>query len=109
MNSPGQILREARLRHEVSQGELATRAGTTQSAISRLEKDRVSPSVETLKNLLFVLGEDLILGSEPRDFGVDRTLNRSNLSFTPQQRVTRSLEFANFVRRTRGVVNRQDA
>jgi transcriptional regulator with XRE-family HTH domain len=104
--TPGEILREARCRHEVSQRELAIRAGTTQSAISRIEKDRVSPSVETLKGLLFVLGEDLILGSEPRDFGVDRTLNRSNLSFPPGQRVRRSLEFADFARRTRGVAAR---
>ena len=104
--SPGEILREARLRHEVSQAELAIRAGTTQSAISRIEKDRVSPSVKTLSQLLFVLGEDLILSSESRDFGVDRTLNRSNLAFPPGHRVVRSLEFADFVRRTRGIANR---
>ena len=107
--TPGEILREARLRHEVSQEELAIRAGTTQSAISRIEKDRVSPSIETLEKLLFVLGEDLVVRAEPRDFGVDRTLNRSNLSFTPAQRVTRSLEFADFVRRTRGVARRGGA
>jgi transcriptional regulator with XRE-family HTH domain len=103
MKTPGQILRDARLRHEVSQEELAVRASTTQSAISRIERDRISPSIETLRRLLFVLGEDLILASEPRDFGVDETLNRSNLAFTPAQRVRRSMEFADFVRRTRGV------
>jgi transcriptional regulator with XRE-family HTH domain len=104
--TPGEILRDARRRHEVSQEELAIRAGTTQSAISRIEKDRVSPSVETLRDLLFVLGEDLVVRAEPRDFGVDRTLNRSNLSFSPGQRVRRSLEFADFVRRTRGMATR---
>lgn len=107
--SPGRILREARQRHEVTQGELAIRAGTTQSAISRIEQDRVSPSIETLENLLFVLGEDLVVRAEPRDFGIDKTLNRSNLAFTPGQRVRRSLEFADFVRRTRGVAGREKA
>lgn len=106
MRTPGQILREARHRHEVSQEELAARAGTTQSAISRIEKDRVSPSIATLGELLFVLGEDLVLDSEPRDFGFDKTLSRSTLTFTPGQRVTRGLEFAGFVRRNRGVVGR---
>jgi transcriptional regulator with XRE-family HTH domain len=91
----------------VSQEELAIRAGTTQAAVSRIERDRLSPSVETLRGLLFVLGEDLVLTAEPRDFGVDSSLNRSNLAFTPAQRVSRGLEFAEFVRRNRGVVARR--
>jgi transcriptional regulator with XRE-family HTH domain len=106
VKTPGQILREARRRHEVSQEELAARAATTQSAISRIEQDRISPSIATLRDLLFVLGEDLTLGSEPRDFGIDATLNQSNLRFTPEQRMRRGLEFADFARRTRGVATR---
>lgn len=106
--TPGQILREARLRHEVSQEELAARAGTTQSAISRIEQDRVSPSISTLRDLLFVLGEDLILHVEPRDFGIDRTLSQSNLNFTVEQRVKRGLDFADFSRKTRGVAARSE-
>jgi transcriptional regulator with XRE-family HTH domain len=100
--TPGEILRDARRRHGLSQARLAIRAGTTQSAISRIESDRVSPSVETLRDLLHMLGEDLTLGSEPRDAGIDRTLNQRNLAMTPEQRVRRGLEFADFVRRNRG-------
>jgi transcriptional regulator with XRE-family HTH domain len=102
VKTPGQVLREARLRHEVSQNELAVRAGTTQSAISRIEQDRISPSIQTLRELVYLLGEELILELEPRDTGVDATLNRSNLSRTPTERVRRGMEFADFVRRTRG-------
>ena len=79
------MLREARHRHGVSQKRLAIRAGTTQSAISRIERDRVSPSVETLRELLRLLGEDLTLGAENRDSGIDRTLNANNLALTPTQ------------------------
>jgi transcriptional regulator with XRE-family HTH domain len=100
--TPGELLRQARHRHGVSQGGLATRAGTTQSAISRIERDRISPSVETLRELLYLLGEDLSLGSDVRDFGIDRTLNESNLAFNPAHRVKRGMEFADFVRRNRG-------
>jgi transcriptional regulator with XRE-family HTH domain len=107
--SPGELLRETRRRHGVSQRSLAIRASTTQSAISRIERDRVSPSIETLRELFYLLGEELTLGTEARDFGVDRTLNRSNLAFTPSQRVRRGLEFADFVRRNRGVVARRSA
>jgi transcriptional regulator with XRE-family HTH domain len=100
--TPGEILRDARRRHEVSQQELAIRAGTTQSAISRIEKDRVSPTIATLSELLYLLGEDLMLNVEPRDFGIDRTLNRSNLALTPDQRVSRALEFGDFIRELQG-------
>jgi transcriptional regulator with XRE-family HTH domain len=100
--SAGQLLRDARRRHGVSQVRLAARAGTTQSAISRIERDRISPSVETLRELLYLLGEDLALGSELRDSGIDRTLNEGNLRFTPAQRVARGLDFAAFVRRNKG-------
>lgn len=99
---PGQLLREARARHGVTQKQLAMRASTTQSAISRIERDRVSPSVETLGELLYLLGEDLTLDSGQRESGIDRTLNEANLALTPYQRVKRGLAFAEFVRRNRG-------
>ena len=92
--TPGQVLYEARRRHRVSQTGLARRAGTTQSAISRLERDRVSPSVETLETLLDLLGERLILVSEPVDYGHDRTLIRQNLELSPEQRLERTAVWA---------------
>ena len=82
------------------------RAGTTQSAISRIERDRVAPSVETLRELLFLLGEDLVLDAGERDAGIDFTLNEKNLALTPAQRVRQGLAFADFVRRNRGTVAR---
>jgi transcriptional regulator with XRE-family HTH domain len=100
--TPGELLREARQRHGVSQKRLAMRAGTTQSAISRIERDGVSPSVETLRELLYLLGEDLTLAAGQRDTGIDRTLNAQNLALTPEQRVKKGLAFADFVRRNRG-------
>jgi transcriptional regulator with XRE-family HTH domain len=100
--TPGELLREARRRHGVSQELLAARAGTTQSAISRIESGRVSPSVDTLWELLYLLGEDLELTAQKRDFGIDVTLNRANLSVAPAQRVQRGLAFSDFIRRNRG-------
>jgi transcriptional regulator with XRE-family HTH domain len=107
MKTPGQILREARQQHEVSQQELAVRAGTTQSAISRIEQDRVSPSIQTLRELVYLLGEELIFELEPRDSGIDVTLNQSNLRHSPTDRVRRGMEFADFVRRNRGGASAQ--
>ena len=95
--TPDKLLKQARRRHGVSQGSLATRAGTTQSAISRIERGRVSPSIETLRELLYLLGEDLSLTSEVRDFGIDRTLNEAQLSLSPSDRLDYGIAFANQV------------
>jgi transcriptional regulator with XRE-family HTH domain len=102
VKTPGELLKEARLRHGVSQKRLAMRASTTQSAISRIERDRVSPSVETLRELLYLLGEDLDLAASRRDWGIDPTLNANKLALTPAQRVSHGLAFSRFVRENRG-------
>lgn len=94
MKTPGELVKEARGRHGVSQKRLAMRAGTTQSAISRIELDRVSPSVNTLRELLYLLGEDLTLEIEERDFGIDRTLNVERLKASPSERLEYGLAMA---------------
>ena len=94
----GQLLREARRRHGISQKQLATRARTSQAAISRIERGLVSPSVSTLAKLLDLLGEELRLSAEPIDHGHDLDLIRANLELTPQQRIQRQTDFANAIR-----------
>lgn len=100
--TPGQLLREARRRRGVSQERLAIRASTTQSAISRIERDQVSPTVETLRGLLHMLSEDLVMDAVERDAGIDRSMTRANLSLAPGARFARAREFAAFVQRNRG-------
>jgi len=106
---PGRLIREARRRHGLSQERLAIRAGTTQSAISRIEQERGSPTVRMLEELLHLMGEDLVLGTERRDTGIDVTLNQKNLEFSPEQRIERGLAFADLVRQSRGVAGRRKA
>lgn len=95
--TPGRLLREARRRRGVSQARLAIRAGTTQSAISRIEGDRISPTVETLRSLLHLLGEDLVLSSEERDSGIDRSQISERRRLTAAERVDYGVAFADFV------------
>lgn len=90
-------MREARKRHGVSQKRLAIRAGTTQSAISRIERDRVSPRVETLRELFHLLGEDLTLAAERRDAGIDESLIDERLRLKPTERLEYGIAFANQV------------
>src|SRR5437868_2532222 len=100
--SPGQLLREARRRHGVTQAQLAARARTSQAAISRIERGVVSPSVATLAALLDLLGEELVLDARKIDYGHDRTLLRQNLSRSVSERIDHGVAVAEFVRRNRG-------
>jgi len=93
--TPGQLLKEARRRHGISQERLAIRAGTTQSAISRIERDKVSPAVETLRGLLHLLGEDLVLGAKSRDAGIDVGMIDERLALSPSERVEYGIAMAN--------------
>ncbi len=54
---PGQVIRERRLANGLTQEQLALRAGSTQAAISRLERGQLSPTFETFERLLDVMGE----------------------------------------------------
>lgn len=55
----GALLRDARRRHGLDQADLARLAGTGQPAISRIERDLVSPSLDTLNRLFEAMGETL--------------------------------------------------
>jgi transcriptional regulator with XRE-family HTH domain len=95
----GELLREVRTAYGISQGELATRANTTQSAISRIESGKVSPSFETLRELLRLLSANLLLEVAARDEGVDLTLNEDNFELTSTARVDRGLGWADQILR----------
>lgn len=100
--TPGQLLREARVRHELSQEQLAIRAGTTQSAIARIERDRTSPSIKTMTALFQAMEEDFVFGARPRDWGVDLTLNDQTLGYSPTERLEHGLGFSVVVREIQG-------
>ena len=55
----GSLIKAARRRHGLGQAELARRLGTSQPAISRIERDQISPTVETLERILNAMGEAL--------------------------------------------------
>jgi transcriptional regulator with XRE-family HTH domain len=100
--TPGELLREVRRRHGLTQRQLAARARTSQAAVSRVERDLVSPSVATLAGWLDLMGEQLTLDAEPIDYGHDRTLNAHALAMTDAERFDHAVSFANFVLRNRG-------
>lgn len=60
-----ELITNARRRHGLSQRSLARRAGTTQAWVSAIERGSAHPTVEMLRRLLLVMGEDLVLDSRP--------------------------------------------
>jgi transcriptional regulator with XRE-family HTH domain len=80
------ILREARTRAGLTQRELASRAGTSQSAIARIERGRQIPSVETLQRLLHACDFELRFEIRPRDRH-DEELLEATLALTPEERI----------------------
>ena len=67
----------ARTRAHLSQAEVASRMGTTESAVSRLESGRVKPSTRTLERYAEATGHrlriSLIAANEPADRRQSRT------------------------------------
>lgn len=55
----------ARTRAHLSQAEVASRMGTTESAVSRLESGRVKPSTRTLERYAKATGHRLRISLEP--------------------------------------------
>lgn len=85
--TPGTLIRTTRARHGLSQARLARRAGTQQSAISRLEADEVSPSVETLELLMRAMGEQLRITAAPSERDYDPAHRRATAARSLDERL----------------------
>ena len=88
----GDLLREARLRAGLTQAELAVRATTARSQISRYERGEVLPSLESLRRLIRAC--DLELGFRIFNADLDQhdaSLIGQTLPLTPEERVDRAV------------------
>lgn len=94
----GELLRATRRKHGLTQRQLAIRARTSQAAISRIERDLVSPSVSTLAELLRLMNEELVLDAREVDWGHDITLNRANLALPVAERIDRLVPYGRLAR-----------
>jgi transcriptional regulator with XRE-family HTH domain len=90
----GTLIRQARTRAGLSQGELSQRSGKDRAQIARWERDVVTPSLETLRELLQACGFDLDLSLVPyrgRDVKLEARLGKA-LERTPQERLQAMLK-----------------
>ncbi len=87
------LVREARRRAGLSQRHLADLAGTTQSAIARLETGRSTPSLDAVLRLVRLCGLDLEVALVDRDES-DWVQARRLLDLTPAERLERASRVA---------------
>jgi transcriptional regulator with XRE-family HTH domain len=62
--TPGELIKERRGAHGLSQRELAHRAGTSQSAIARIESGDEDITWKRLRSILSALGDEPVLESK---------------------------------------------
>ena len=113
MNSPesdvGTLVSRVRRKHGLTQAQLAIRAGTSQAAISRIERGLESPTVDRLAALLEVMGETLALAAEPMRPWADGTDLASERAMTAEERLEQGVRLAEFVTELAAAGDRQDA
>jgi transcriptional regulator with XRE-family HTH domain len=100
MSQLGEQVRDARRHGAVSQRELAIRASTSQSAISRIENGLEEPTFARFSHLMRVLGYAPALRLEPlaeTDAEPRRILEETRK--TPQERLDDGLSWLRFLRR----------
>ena len=87
----------ARKRAGLTQAELARRLGLTQPQLSRWERGKVEPSLETLRGIVRACGLELTLGLANGDDSYNLDV-RENLELEPEERVDQALRLAEFIR-----------
>jgi transcriptional regulator with XRE-family HTH domain len=97
----GMLIRSTRERHGLTQAQLALRAGTSQNAVSRLERDEISPSMDTVERLLAAMGERLELSVRR----IDGDFDADSMAQTMSERLERSLAWNRFAGQLTGVAS----
>lgn len=104
----GDLIKEARLRAGLTQADLGARLGKAQSVIARWERDDVSPSLETVRDVVRACGLDLTFFMSKFDES-NVTIIDQQLRMTPAERFADLMARVKFhERREQELANRND-
>jgi transcriptional regulator with XRE-family HTH domain len=96
----GSLVKEARHRHGIGQADLAKRLGTSQPAISRIERDQISPTVETLERIMNAIGETIRISTlalhEPAPGASNQSIAelRADYRLSPEERLAQAAQLS---------------
>jgi len=85
---PGALVKRRREQLGLSQRSLARRAGTTQAAVSRIERGLTAPTWETVRSLLLAMGCEPDLRARRLRGRWDPVHLSASLQRSPEQRLT---------------------
>jgi transcriptional regulator with XRE-family HTH domain len=94
--TPAELIREVRVRKGLSQRRLAYRAGTSQSAIARIERGDEEVTWPRLRSILLAMGEEPLLASRPLPSRYDAADMNGQRHIPPDRRLEGALRFNNF-------------
>lgn len=98
MKELGSIIKRERLHRGLSQAQLALRAGTDQSSLSRIESGREDVTWARLRAVLLSMGLEPELGLRPVEHGEDPVHVAMARRLRPSQRLEGGLNVAEFAR-----------
>lgn len=87
----GKVLRATREACGISQRRLAVRVGTSQDAISRIERGAEAPTLERFEQLLLAMGQRLVVDVEPMSSPVPRAELVASARLTPAERLREAI------------------
>jgi predicted transcriptional regulator len=94
--SPGELVKRRRSEHGLSQRELAYRAGTSQSAIARIEGGDEDITWKRLTAILAAMGDEPVLGSKRLSSRYDVHDLMRERAMSPESRLASGIEFNRF-------------
>lgn len=89
----GEILRDVREQTGLSQRRLAVRAGTSQDAISRIERGVEAPTLERFEQLMLAMGQRLVLDVEPLESQVPSSELAVSAQLSPEERLREAVDW----------------
>jgi transcriptional regulator with XRE-family HTH domain len=94
--TPAELVRATRERKRLSQRRLALRAGTSQSAIARIERGDEEVTWPRLRSLMLAMGEEPVLASRPLASRYDARDLMRDRNMTPESRLVNGIAFNEF-------------
>jgi uncharacterized protein len=96
IKSPGDLIKERRTAHGLTQRALAYRAGTSQSAIARIESGDEDITWKRLRSVLAAMGDEPVLEAKrlPHRYDLQDLVRERGMS--PEERLASGIAFNRF-------------
>ena len=94
--TPAELVKTTRERKRLSQRRLALRAGTSQSAIARIERGDEAVTWPRLRSLMLAMGEEPVLSSRPLASRYDAGDLLRDRTMSPASRLSNGIAFNEF-------------